>query len=636
MTGKIASTPLEEAQQYLVAGKYEDAMRLFTPIFNAEPVNRKARLGLATSMLGAQRYEEMIDFVTKTGGPDCLELVVNTATVLRQLKRSDDEYATLKESLRYTVAGQTQHFRLLATRAEEREDWAVLHATLALLRTECPNDLNILQGLFRVTVRLKRYDDALLFGRRCLDLVDKDSQAITHSLLSDTLKSVGDTAGAIKHAKQAVKLSDELYLRSNTAMTMQYAYGVTLDDFYRETRDFEHKATITPLRRHPPLTPGKARSGLHIGFVSGDFIGHSLTALLLAIFQKFKAVGPQHSYTIYSNKPVAEKDGFSALYALTVTTWRDIHELSHDAVAELIRTDGVDVLIDISGHTANNRLPVFTQRPAPIQMGWVSGMMSPPGLDCIPYFLVDADIIPPGQECPTLIPVVSSYVYTPIANTPGIKPELPLTRNGYVTFGNFNNPCKLNTEVISTWLEILKRLPKSRLHTKIYGGITADWFREMAKAAKIDVTRITFIENLPRTDDVMAYYTNTIDIALDTWPCAGMLTSLESMWMGVPVITLRGDTFLHRQTDSILRKLKLPEFGADTPAEFITRAVTLAKNPERLQTFRTTIRDAMSASVIREPRVIADSVLKGIVAAWEHRCSVETAISGLVAPGVPI
>jgi predicted O-linked N-acetylglucosamine transferase (SPINDLY family) len=257
-------------------------------------------------------------------------------------------------------------------------------------------------------------------------------------------------------------------------------------------------------------------------------------------------------------------------------------------------------------------------------------MMSPPGLDCIPYFLADADMTPPDERGQTIIPVVSAYTYDPTANAPGIKPEPPMVKNGYVTFGNFNNPCKLNAEVLSTWLALLKQVPKSRLHTKVYGGITEEWFKKSAVTLGVDPARITFIHNLPRTEDVMAYYTSTVDIALDTWPCAGMLTSLEAMWMGCPVMTLRGGTFLHHQTASILRKLDLPEFATDTPAVFVKATAALSKRPDLLATFRGTIRAKLTASVIRKPDIIATSIIDGIGKAWAHRAGLEKDLSTLV------
>jgi predicted O-linked N-acetylglucosamine transferase (SPINDLY family) len=213
----------------------------------------------------------------------------------------------------------------------------------------------------------------------------------------------------------------------------------------------------------------------------------------------------------------------------------------------------------------------------------------------------------------------AAYCYFPLANAPGIAP-LPYESKGHISFGSFNNPCKLSDEVLDTWAEVVGRVPDSHIHIKVYSSATERYIKNRYAQKGISPNRVHAVYAFPRAEDLMAYYANNIDIVLDTWPCAGCLTSAEAMWMGCPVVTYYGDTFLHRQTWTILNQLGMPELGSDTLEGFVEAAVKLAEDHSRLGDIRKNLRHKMENAPIRDPLGMAKGIIASLEDAWVDWC----------------
>jgi predicted O-linked N-acetylglucosamine transferase (SPINDLY family) len=263
---------------------------------------------------------------------------------------------------------------------------------------------------------------------------------------------------------------------------------------------------------------------------------------------------------------------------------------------------------------------VFAYYPAAVQAGWVCGMMTPAGIESINYFLTDPYMNPQVPTPEKLLELPSAYSYFPLVTPPDINLSLPVDRKKRLTLLAPNNPCKISDAVIKVWSDCLKALPESDLIIKIYGQDTEFRLKREFAKLQVDPNRIKSLYTIDKLEDLLSFYTNEVDIVLDTWPCTGCLTSAEVMWMGVPVITMIGNTFLHRQTWTILKQTHTEELGADTDVGYVQSLVSLASNRNRMLKFRTDIRGLMNAAPIRQPEVIAAAIVKACQSIWLDAC----------------
>ena len=355
-----------------------------------------------------------------------------------------------------------------------------------------------------------------------------------------------------------------------------------------------------PLRSRTDPTVG-ALLPLRIGYVSADLCQHTVGLFVKDIFQVHKSpsggVGANPVCVFaYSSGSVSDwvSDAIRA-----ACTWRDVSGLDDAALATLIRQDQIDVLIDLSGHTAGSRLTVFAHRPAPVQVAWL-GYFATTGLSYIDAVLLDEWHAPAGTQAQFAERIVQlpggRMCYQPVPWAPAVAPA-PCLQTGYITFGSFNNTGKLNAGVFDVWSQVLAAVPLSRLVLKwrsLADETLCDSIRAAFADRGIDPSRI---ELRPASfhADVLLQYAD-IDIALDPFPFTGGMTSCESLWMGVPVITWPQSRVVSRQTFALLNQIGLPELAAKDAEDYVRVAVELANNSQRLMHLRQTLRQRMQAS----------------------------------------
>jgi predicted O-linked N-acetylglucosamine transferase (SPINDLY family) len=288
--------------------------------------------------------------------------------------------------------------------------------------------------------------------------------------------------------------------------------------------------------------------------------------------------------------------------------WRDAAALSDEALADAIRADGIDLLVDLSGHSGASRLAVFARQPAPVQVAWL-GYLHTTGLSRIQYRISDRHADPEGAErlhTERLIRLAhSQWCYRPLvhADAPGAPPE---SRNGHLTFGSLNQAAKLSPAIRALWIEILHRLPQARL---VLLGVAEGRARETLvaefRAAGVDPARLSLAPHLPVADYFRRI--DAIDVALDTAPYSGGTTTCDTLWMGVPVVTLAGERSAGRSAASILRTLGLDEWVARTPQEYVDVALRAAREPARLAALRAGLRQRLQrSSLTDEARFVRD------------------------------
>jgi protein O-GlcNAc transferase len=274
--------------------------------------------------------------------------------------------------------------------------------------------------------------------------------------------------------------------------------------------------------------------------------------------------------------------------------WLDIRRLGITESAELIRGLGIDILVNIS-RPADDCLRIMANRLAPIQITWLTFASCTTGMETVDYRISDPYLDPPEPSFAekTLHLPETAWCYDPLLDSPPVKPS-PAQTNGFVTFGSLNRFSKINPSVIAAWSEILRSVPTSRLHILAIPGNHRQWLLIQFQNLGIDPRRIEFIDRRSRLQYMQQY--DRIDITLDTFPFSGHTTALDSLWMGVPVVTLSGRTSVGRAASSALHNLGLPELIAQTPQEYVSIAVRLSQNAERLFELRAGLRQRMQKS----------------------------------------
>ncbi|MCG5243761.1 hypothetical protein MCW82_28710, partial [Azospirillum doebereinerae] len=371
-----------------------------------------------------------------------------------------------------------------------------------------------------------------------------------------------------------------------------------------------------PLREAPPpdRSPDPDRR-LLVGYLCENALTHDFTCLPLVEHHGPGVVPVVYALGANADNPLLPRYAAAALL-------RRAGGLDNAALADLIRADGIDILVDGAGFPSRGqRLLAMARRPAPVQIHFP--VMTTTGLSAMDAVLVDASTVPPGREADfteRVLRLPVGYHYSPLVPVPDPAPEPPLLREGRVTFGSFNMASKLSPAVFDVWAAILRQVPGSRLIVKALDLSPAD--RRVLERALGGALEIR-----PPTDGVeehMAAYSD-LDIHLDSFPYGGVTTTAQALWMGVPVVSLTGERVLDRYGASLLRAVGLDDLAVPTPDAYIDAAVTLAGDPDRLRRLRGSLRDWMHASPLSDPVAFARHVERAYRALWRRWCASQAA-----------
>ena len=371
------------------------------------------------------------------------------------------------------------------------------------------------------------------------------------------------------------------------------------------------------LQEHILRVPGKR---LRIGYISRDFRLHAMAYFLAPFLRDFTPEA--FSVYVYATGPVDEVTRRLRHFPVQ---WRDVRGRSAHTVARLIAEDHIDILVDLSGHTQDNALPTLAYHAASVQLSGL-GYVATTGLAAVDGFLVDRVTLPQGaSEAAFLERIVRlphcQFCYAPgaVREMPEVAADIPYQRNGFVTFGRFNNLAKLSDETLLCWRAILDALPDSRLVLKGKTLSVPDGralTRSRLAALGLPVSRI---ELRPFSEHYLEEYRD-IDIALDPTPYTGGLTTCEALYMGVPVVTLRGRTHGSRFGASLLTAASLPELIAENEMEYVKKACALARHPELLAKNHRKMRAHLQASRLMDAKAYMQDVERTYRALWEAYC----------------
>ena len=442
--------------------------------------------------------------------------------------------------------------------------------------------------------------------------------ALTHLNLGTVMLKQGEAETALDHFRKAVALAPQMEdAQRALLLALNFLPGVESAEAFAYYRAWGARCAAR-VRRLPLRRATDPERRLRIGYVSPDFRAHAMSAFIEPALANHDTQSVE--IFCYDNSPV--HDAVSTRLRSFPTTWREIRNLDDDAAAALIQNDGIDVLVDLAGHTTGDRLELFARRPAPLQVSLL-GYLNTTGLDAIDYRICDVWSDPPGIADRFHVEQLwrlpgSLWCFRPPDDAPAIAP-LPALASGQVTFGSFNNFAKLNHAVTDAWAELLARCPGSRLIVAGVpeGGARARFVARFSSRG-IDASRIDIFDRLPL--QAFREMHQRVDIALDPFPYAGGATTCESLWMGVPVVTMAGGFGFARSGASLLQCIDLGTHITEDADEYVACARRLAADLPALQVLRASLRERIRHSPLVDGRHFAARLEAAYRGMWRRRC----------------
>jgi predicted O-linked N-acetylglucosamine transferase (SPINDLY family) len=527
--------------------------------------------------------------------PENASIQMNLGYAFHQIGRLDEAATAFRRAIVLAPSDPMPHFGLANALADSdrREDAIASYQRVIEL---APGLAAAHTNLGLTYQRLGLMDEAIAAHRAALKIEPSMPEAWSH--LGTAVRLSGDARDSIESYRRAVDLNPaEPTFYDNLLFALYQAEGIAPETIVREHRVWAERFAAPLASRIPRHPNDRSRDRpLRVGYVSPDLRDHPVGAFLLPILQ---AHDPRKVHAVCYCDSLVDDAVTAQLRA--AAEWRKVAKLDNQRLAEMIIADRIDILVDLAQHSADNRLTLFAQKPAPVQITYL-GYPGTTGLQTFDARLSDPHLDPPGQTErfytePTVRLPNTYWCYRPTEEV-AIELQPPALRNGYVTFGCLNNMAKVSPGCLRAWQEILRRVPKSKLTLTAPHGAHRARIIQSFYDAGIEPTRLDLIKRLPFRDYLAQY--NRIDIALDPFPWNGGTTTCHALWMGAPVVTLAGQLAVQRAGVSLLSNVGLTEFIATTTEEYISLAVQLATDAQRQATLRATLRNRMAASPLMD------------------------------------
>lgn len=446
-----------------------------------------------------------------------------------------------------------------------------------------------------------------------------------HSNMGKAFSDQGNTEEAIKWYQKALSLDpDSVESLSSLLFIKSFLVDYPPAQYIVEARRYGGKvlALAKPYTSWSVHLASDNMQPLRVGLVSGDLLNHPVGFFLENILAHLNPA--RIELVAYPTQP--NEDKLTIRIKPHFVSWNPIMGLSDEAAARKIHDDGIHILIDLAGHTTHNRLPLFAWRPAPVQVSWL-GYFASTGVPGIDYLLADPISVPDSHrdhftETVWYLPD-TRLCFTPPATSAMLAPTPPpAARNGFITFACFQNVRKINDAVLASWGKIFNLLPQARLRlqSKQMNSIAVrELMLQRLARVGIEKDRVTIEASMPRADYLAAHA--GVDIFLDTFPYPGGTTTCEALWMGVPTLTLAGDTLLSRQGASMLACVGLDEWVATDEEDYVERALFLAADVARLAQLRAGLREKVLASPLFDAPLFARHLEDALQGMWQQKMS---------------
>ncbi len=598
--GKYLCLMTQKAIQLCQDGKLLEARSMFEELLAQNPHDPQLHYELGMLCMEQQKNHAACDHFRELVrlAPDFLEGRMLLGMMLAELGQHV-ESASWLEGVVAEVPGVAEiHHRLGLVYTELSRYQDAYNAYLTVLRLK-PDHVGVRCSLGLLLSTTGHISEARQVFQEGLAL-DPTSVNIINNM--GRVCKIGKAAESLDWFQRGLDLDPEHpSLTSNYLYTLNYVPGLSSQCIAEKYMQYASRCYRPRIDWHCSQERRTSRQRVRIGYLSADFYGHSVTFFLEPVIQQHDP--SRFEIFCYSNRTA--EDATTERLRSYSTEWRCIVGMTDLQVAESICADEIDILVELSGHTAGNRLGVCAMKPAPIQVSWI-GHPNTTGLPQMDYYLTDAWCDPPGMteglysERLFRLPRVFSC-YLPPEEFPPVAP-VPSLESGGITFGCFNSPAKINDQLIGWWAEILHRQPSSRFLIKGPSLDDLSCLNDMLEAfSRFGVSKDRLvIQGLSDTRlEHLARYAE-VDIALDTFPYHGTTTTCEALWMGVPVVTLTGDTHVSRVGLSLLHAVGLDELIVKTPKEYVEGVIALADNRQRLLYLRENLRLMMARSPLMD------------------------------------
>jgi len=536
--------------------------------------------------------------------PLAFEAFFNLGNVWRDMGRPGDALAAYQRCLQL----QPNHIGSLNNMASVLRTVGRLDESASVSRhllSITPRNVAAYNNLGNSLGEQGKLDESLECFRHALLIQPDHPQALSN--LANGLLAQGKSKEALAHYDRALAIAANLSIASNRLFSLQFNPDFDANSILREARGFneQYAGSFETTKSTPPA---RREGRLRIGYLSPNFrlhVARFFTAPLLSNHDR-------NRFEIFCYSDTTCPDSATGQFKSFADHWRDTASLDAATLADLIRKDEIDILVDLTMHMAHGRPLVFAAKPAPVQIAWLA-YPGTTGLTAMDWRLTDPILDPPGQyddcysEKSHRLPE-TFLCFDPNAlgeTTPEPSPP-PSIQNGFITFGCLNGFIKINEEQLQLWSRVLHAVPNSRLRLLAQPGETRRWAAEQFARSGIAPDRIDFVAYQPRNSYLAEY--NRIDIALDTLPYNGETTTLDALWMAVPVITRVGRTVAGRAGWSLLSNLQLTELAAHSDDEFVQIAATLAADAPHLAELRRALRPRMAASPLTDGPRFAENV----------------------------
>ncbi len=605
-------------------GRADQAAVYYRRAIDFNPSYVEAHFGLATVLQGqgnhdgaAKCYRTVIAL-----NPSSFQAHVNLGIVLQQMGDQESAAAQYRAAVRCNPESPEAHNNLGATlQALNRPEEAAQSYRKVL---ELDSGSARAQGNLGLALwQAGRLEEAEAHCRQALVLDPGCAEAC--NTLGLILSDQGQLDCAVTQFRRAFEIdANSAQARGNLLFTLNHMAGADAAvTFAEHLRWGEQHADPLLRRSRGPSRDHTTGRRLRIGYVSPDFRFHSVGFFIEPVL----AAHDRTAVEVYGYASVAHPDAMTARMRERVDQWRDIVRLDDERAAQLVEDDQIDILVDLAGHTGEARLGVFARKPAPVQATYL-GYLNTTGMKAMDYRITDAWADPPGQadslHCETLVRLPSGLLcFSAPAGCPEVAP-LPADSAGHITFGCFSNSRRIGPTVVATWSRILRAQPDARLVLKskqFSDDATLSRYRELFSKQGIEAPRIQFEKGSGWIEYLESY--GRIDIMLDPFPYAGGTVTCQSLWMGVPVITLAGRIGFARTGASILSTIGLTQLIAHDEADYESKALALARDRNGLRQLRSALRQLMQESPLMDAKRCAASLEASYRWMWERWCNQE-------------
>ena len=615
----IADALIAEGNKAESSGKLREACEQYRKAVDAAPDYAKAHLNLGIGLEAAGDIDAAIRSYEAALAIDPGDAYANYNLGKVLCERGALERA---EPLIRAALGRKPEFPeaqvVLSNLYESRGDLSAAASALESALKQRPDWAGVLFNYAAVLWKLRRLSEAEAALRRAIAI--DPGLVPAYGMLGNILRGQARIPEALEVLGAARKLDPgRLDIESTELFVLTCWDEISSEALFVRHRDFGVRLERAIARRFVPFRNSRdPERRLRVGYVSGDFNFHPVAFFAIPLLERHDRSACE-IFCYWTGNTV---DDFTRQVQAHADVWRDAASMSDAGLAETINRDGIDILVDLSGHSGFFRLAVFAQQPAPVQVTWL-GYLSTTGMTRIQYRLCDRHTDPPGLtdrfHTETLVRLPSSqWCYRPVVSI-DCSEAPPLKRNGFITFGSFSNVLKLSPTSRRLWTEILTRLPDSRI---VFAGVPQGpvrdgLIRDFEKAG-IAAGRIATFPRVGSADYFRSF--DDVDLALDTTPYSGGTTTCDALWMGVPVITVPGTRSISRSTASILATLGLSHWIAAGPEDYVRLAVKYAGDQAFITELRQTLRERMRASPLMDELQFARDVEDAYRRMWRAWC----------------